>query len=111
MVGCSASILFLCSNIRHELFASNSDLGIFAQAVYLMSQGCPPIASLLGFTSSAILLSGFFILWLYWTKFIYVNNPEERLLQLWQYDSIFISEQLLRFKVYLCWFVWLHPEV
>lgn len=50
MIGCSASILFLCSSIRHELFVSNAfDLSIFDQAVYLISQGRPPISSLLGF--------------------------------------------------------------
>ena len=43
-------ILFSSSIVRHELFNSNAwDLGIFDQAVYLISQGLPPISSLLGF--------------------------------------------------------------
>lgn len=40
MIGVSALILFGCSALRHELFPSNAyDLGIFDQAVYLISQG------------------------------------------------------------------------
>jgi len=43
-------ILFVCSSVRHALFQSNAwDLGIFDQAVYLISQGKSPISSLLGF--------------------------------------------------------------
>lgn len=50
MVGVSALILFGCSSLRHALFQSASwDLGIFDQAVYLISQGKPPISSFLGF--------------------------------------------------------------
>lgn len=46
----SALILFLCSSIRHALFQSNAwDLGIFDQAIYLISQGKQPISSFLGF--------------------------------------------------------------
>lgn len=50
IVGMSAFILFGCSSLRHELFQSNAfDLGIFDQAVYLISQGQPPISSFIGF--------------------------------------------------------------
>ncbi|OUL22477.1 hypothetical protein BV378_25320 [Nostoc sp. RF31YmG] len=50
MIGISALILFACSSLRHELFQSLAwDLGIFDQAVYLISQGKPPISSLIGF--------------------------------------------------------------
>ncbi|MBW4634090.1 MAG: DUF2079 domain-containing protein [Iphinoe sp. HA4291-MV1] len=50
MVGVSALILFGCSILRHELFQSNAfDLGIFDQAVYLISQGQSPVSSFLGF--------------------------------------------------------------
>jgi uncharacterized membrane protein len=43
-------ILFSSSIVRHELFNSNAwDLGIFDQGIYLISQGLPPISSLLGF--------------------------------------------------------------
>ncbi len=50
MVGVSALILFGCSSLRHALFQSASwDLGIFDQAVYLISQGKSPISSFLGF--------------------------------------------------------------
>ncbi|NMF61922.1 hypothetical protein DP113_06845 [Brasilonema octagenarum UFV-E1] len=50
MIGVSALILFGCSTLRHELFQSNAyDLGIFDQAVYLISQGQSPISSFLGF--------------------------------------------------------------
>lgn len=50
MIGISAIILFGCSTARHILFQSSAyDLGIFDQAVYLISQGQPPISSFLGF--------------------------------------------------------------
>ncbi|OUL32587.1 hypothetical protein BV372_18725 [Nostoc sp. T09] len=50
MIGISALILFACSSLRHELFQSLAwDLGIFDQAVYLISQGKPPISSFIGF--------------------------------------------------------------
>ncbi|MGF1934099.1 MAG: DUF2079 domain-containing protein [Nostoc sp. ChiQUE02] len=46
----SALILFGCSILRHKLFQSNAfDLGIFDQAVYLISQRQPPISSFIGF--------------------------------------------------------------
>ncbi len=48
MIGASALILFVCSSVRHALFQSSAfDLGIFDQAVYLISQGQPPISSLI----------------------------------------------------------------
>jgi len=50
MIGVSAFILFACSSLRHELFQSTAyDLGIFDQAVYLISQGQPPLSSFIGF--------------------------------------------------------------
>ena len=50
MTGIVALILFFCSSLRHGLFQSNAwDLGIFDQAVYLISQGETPICSFLGF--------------------------------------------------------------
>lgn len=46
----SALVLFGCSSLRHQLFHSAAwDLGIFDQAVYLISQGQSPISSFLGF--------------------------------------------------------------
>ena len=49
-MGIYALILFACSSLRHALFQSGAfDLGIFDQAVYLISQGEPPISSFLGF--------------------------------------------------------------
>lgn len=43
-------ILFLCSSLRHALFQSSAwDLGIFDQAVYLISSGATPISSFIGF--------------------------------------------------------------
>jgi uncharacterized membrane protein len=46
----STVILFASSSLRHTLFQSGFfDLGIYDQVVYLMSQGKPPISSLLGF--------------------------------------------------------------
>ena len=43
-------ILFLCSSLRHWLYHSHAwDLGIFDQAIYLISIGQQPIVSLLGF--------------------------------------------------------------
>lgn len=46
----SALILFGCSSLRHALFQSNAfDLGLFDQAIYLISKGQQPIVSLAGF--------------------------------------------------------------
>ncbi|MBD2520687.1 DUF2079 domain-containing protein [Nostoc sp. FACHB-973] len=46
----SMIILFTCSIIRHELFQSTAfDLGIFDQAIYLISIGQSPISSYLDF--------------------------------------------------------------
>lgn len=48
MIGVSILILFLCSSLRHALFQSTGwDLGIFDQAIYLISQEQPPISSLI----------------------------------------------------------------
>ncbi|HCF29168.1 MAG TPA: hypothetical protein DEV81_18645, partial [Cyanobacteria bacterium UBA11049] len=50
IIATSSVILFACSSLRHALFQSGAfDLGIFDQAVYLISSGDPPISSLLGF--------------------------------------------------------------
>ncbi|MCA1994969.1 MAG: DUF2079 domain-containing protein [Coleofasciculus sp. S288] len=50
MIGGSSLLLFVCSSIRHALFESSAwDLGIFDQAVYLISQGKPPISSFIEF--------------------------------------------------------------
>jgi uncharacterized membrane protein len=46
----TALIFFACSSIRHILFQSSAyDLGIFDQAVYLISQGQSPISSFMGY--------------------------------------------------------------
>jgi uncharacterized membrane protein len=50
MISACALILFGCSSFRHALFQSNGfDLGLFDQAIYLISQGQEPIVSLAGF--------------------------------------------------------------
>jgi len=50
MISACALILFGCSSLRHALFQSNGfDLGLFDQAIYLISQGQEPIVSLAGF--------------------------------------------------------------
>lgn len=50
MISGSALILFGCSSLRHALFQSNAfDLGLFDQAIYLISQGQQPFVSLAGF--------------------------------------------------------------
>ncbi|MCY7285757.1 MAG: DUF2079 domain-containing protein, partial [Cyanobacteria bacterium CAN_BIN43] len=50
MMMVSGLILFLCSSFRHFAYQSTAwDLGIFDQAVYLISQGKPPVSSLMGF--------------------------------------------------------------
>ncbi len=46
----SGVILFLCSSLKHALFQSTAwDLGIFDQAMYLLSRGQPPISSFTNF--------------------------------------------------------------
>ncbi len=50
MIGISALVLFAYSSLRHTLFHSTAwDLGIFDQAVYLISQGQPAFSSLMRF--------------------------------------------------------------
>jgi uncharacterized membrane protein len=50
MIVVSTLILFAASSLRHALIQSNAwDLGIFDQAVYLISQGQTPFSSFLGF--------------------------------------------------------------
>lgn len=50
MTGVSALIFFACSSLRHALFQSSAfDLGYFDQAIYLISQGKPPIVSFWGY--------------------------------------------------------------
>ena len=50
LVGVSAVVLFLASATRHILFHSAAfDLGYFDQALFLISQGQPPIVSFWGF--------------------------------------------------------------
>ncbi|MEA5572221.1 DUF2079 domain-containing protein [Calothrix sp. UHCC 0171] len=50
MIGISAVILFICSSLRHLLFQSHAfDLGIFDQAVYLISQELTPISTFMGY--------------------------------------------------------------
>lgn len=50
MIGVGTLILFAASSLRHFLFQSTAfDLGIFDQAIYLISQGETPISSFLGF--------------------------------------------------------------
>jgi uncharacterized membrane protein len=49
-IALSSLVFFICSSIRHALFQSNAfDLGIFDQGIYLISQGKPPICTLIGF--------------------------------------------------------------
>jgi len=50
MIAISAFILFISSSLRHFLFHSTAfDLGIFDQAIYLISQGKEPITTIQGF--------------------------------------------------------------
>ncbi len=49
VISTSFLFLFASSVIRHELFNSSGDLAFFDQGVYLISQGKPPISSVLGF--------------------------------------------------------------
>ncbi|MBF2027148.1 MAG: DUF2079 domain-containing protein [Oscillatoriales cyanobacterium C42_A2020_001] len=47
MVICSTLILLITSTLRHGLFQSHAwDLGIFDQPLYLLSQGLPPISTI-----------------------------------------------------------------
>ncbi|HEY9647057.1 MAG TPA: DUF2079 domain-containing protein, partial [Chroococcidiopsis sp.] len=44
----STLILLACSSLKHGLFHSTAfDLGIFDQAIYLISQGLPPQSSII----------------------------------------------------------------
>ena len=48
MVVGSASLLFAASSLRHGLLQSNAwDLGIFDQPLFLLSQGLPPISTII----------------------------------------------------------------
>ncbi|MBD2293801.1 DUF2079 domain-containing protein [Anabaena sphaerica FACHB-251] len=50
IIGISALVLFISGSLRHELFNSTAfDLGIFDQAIYLISQGKEPITTIQGF--------------------------------------------------------------
>jgi uncharacterized membrane protein len=50
IIGIATMFLFGCSSLRHWLYQSNAwDLGIFDQAIYLISTDQQPIVSLLGF--------------------------------------------------------------
>ena len=50
IVAIATAVFFSFSGLRHALFKSNAyDLGIFDQAIYLISQGLTPISSLMGF--------------------------------------------------------------
>jgi uncharacterized membrane protein len=50
LIGINTLVLFACSSLRHILFQSTAfDLGIFDQAVYLISQGETPISSYMGY--------------------------------------------------------------
>lgn len=49
IIGISSLILFISSSLRHELFNSSGDLAFFDQGIYLISQGKPPVSSVLGF--------------------------------------------------------------
>ncbi|MCC3439352.1 DUF2079 domain-containing protein [Microcoleus sp. PH2017_05_CCC_O_A] len=48
-IAIAATIFFACSSLRHALFQSTAfDLGIFDQAIYLLSQNQTPFSSLMG---------------------------------------------------------------
>ncbi|ERT08443.1 hypothetical protein M595_1509 [Lyngbya aestuarii BL J] len=50
MIAGASAIFWICSSLRHWLFQSTGyDLGIYDQVTYLISQGQPPISSILGF--------------------------------------------------------------
>ncbi|MFP4297619.1 MAG: DUF2079 domain-containing protein [Spirulinaceae cyanobacterium] len=50
LVAGSTLLLFFCSSLRHALFKSNAfDLGLLDQFTYLLSQGLPPVVSLVGY--------------------------------------------------------------
>ena len=49
LVAIATMVLFVCSSLRHALFQSTAfDLGIFDNAIYLISQGQEPIVSFRG---------------------------------------------------------------
>lgn len=50
LIGISSLFLFLCSSLKHAVYKSNAfDLGIFDQALYLISQGQVPFSSITGY--------------------------------------------------------------
>lgn len=53
IIGISTIVLFISSTLRHELFNSSGDLAFFDQGIYLISQGIPPISSIIGFHALA----------------------------------------------------------
>lgn len=50
LIGLSSVVLFICSSIKHGVYQSAAfDLGIFDQALYLISQGQTPFSSITGY--------------------------------------------------------------
>ncbi|NES82312.1 MAG: DUF2079 domain-containing protein [Moorea sp. SIO2B7] len=47
VVGITTLVFFVFSSLRLALFRAGTDLGFFAQLLYLLSQGLPPVSSLL----------------------------------------------------------------
>jgi uncharacterized membrane protein len=75
LIALCAAILFACSSWRHWLFQSNAfDLGIFDQAIYLISREQPPISSLMNFH----ILGDHATLIFYPLALLYKLNPDVR---------------------------------
>lgn len=50
LMGISAVVLFICGSVKHGVYQSAAfDLGIFDQALYLLSQGATPFSSITGY--------------------------------------------------------------
>lgn len=114
-----ALVLLVCSSARHNLFQSSAfDLGIFDQAVYLISSGVDPIVSIIGFHAlgdhAAFVLYPLALLYkifpsVYWLFAVQALALALGGIPIWH---LAIQAGLKRAQAYaLSWLYWLYPVV
>lgn len=114
-----ALVLLACSSARHNLFQSTAfDLGIFDQAVYLISSGVEPIVSLIRFhvlgDHAAFVLYPLALLYkifpsVYWLLAVQAIALALGGIPIWH---LAIQSGLHRAQAYaLSWLYWLYPVV